>query len=90
MAAKAVETKKPPVDEAIVKKAIADGKALMKDGSSKIDAAMVIYRQLEAQPQEVTVRALIDGASLTDKGALTYWYTCRRRLTKERNDTKPG
>jgi hypothetical protein len=30
------------------------------------------------------VAAFVEGASLTPKGALTYWYNCRRKIAKKR------
>ena len=42
---------------------------------------MAIYRHLNESPQEVVLQAFIEGASLTPKGALTYWYNCRRKFS---------
>lgn len=67
-----------------VSSAVAAGKALNEQGKTKMEAAMAIYVTLEALPQDVVVKAFIDGAMLTDKGALTYWYNCRRKLKKQR------
>ena len=75
-----------PVDDSdqVVATVVSDGLALINAGRSKIDAAMAIYRQIEHLPQQTIVRAFIDGATLTEKGALTYWYNCRRKLARER------
>lgn len=64
--------------------AIVAGKTLIDQGKPKIEAAMSIYIALEGEPQEIVVKAFIDGATLTEKGALTYWYNCRRKLRKQR------
>lgn len=69
--------------EAVVA-AIATGKSLIEQGKPKIEAAMAIYIALEGEPQQIVVKAFIDGATLTEKGALTYWYNCRRKLRKQR------
>lgn len=69
----------------LIGQAVSEGRYLIDQGKSKIDAAMAIYRLIEDQPQAVIVRAFIDGATLTEKGALTYWYNCRRRLARERS-----
>ncbi len=74
--------KKPDLNKDNVKKAIAQGKALIKDGKSKADAARAIYAAIKDEGKEVIVAAFIDGATLTEKGALTYWYNCRRRANK--------
>ena len=84
MAKKKVEPKTAEVDLSIVELAIAEGKALIEDGKTKIDAAMAMYRMLEEFPQQTVVDAFVAGATLTHKGALTYWYNCRRKIRAER------
>ena len=81
------KTKKPketitPSDDLIFQ-AIAEGQALISEGKTKVEAAMAIYRHLHESPQEVVLQAFVEGASLTPKGALTYWYNCRRKLSRE-------
>ena len=79
--------KKPqtdPVPADLIHQAIADGKALIAEGKSKADAAMAIFRLICESSQETVVQAFIEGASLTPKGALTYWYNCKRKLARER------
>ena len=71
-----------PSDD-LIAQAIAEGQALIAEGKTKVEAAMAIYRHLNESPQEVVINAFIDGASLTPKGALTYWYNCRRKLLRE-------
>ncbi|PTU27732.1 hypothetical protein CJD38_18115 [Stenotrophobium rhamnosiphilum] len=71
----------PPKDA--VKKAIAQGQALIKSGKSKSEASQAMYALLKDEPREVTVAAFVTGASLTEKGALTYWYNCKRRAEKQ-------
>jgi hypothetical protein len=70
----------------LIAKAIAEGRSLIDQGKTKIDAAMAIYRLIETLPQETIVSAFVDGATLTPKGALTYWYNCRRKLARERRE----
>ncbi|MGI8391965.1 hypothetical protein [Brucella anthropi] len=74
-----------PADKAIIEEAISEGKKLIAAGKSKIDTALAIYAKLEGMEQDLIVRAFIEGATLTEKGALTYWYNCRRRLATERH-----
>jgi hypothetical protein len=81
--------KNPQTDTAtpskdLIAQAITEGQALIAEGRPKVEAAMAIYRLLENSPQETIITAFIDGASLTPKGALTYWYNCRRKLWQER------
>jgi hypothetical protein len=49
----------------------------------KVEAAMAIYRHLHECPQETVINAFVEGAALTPKGALTYWYNCRRKFSRE-------
>ncbi|MDN2584353.1 isoaspartyl peptidase/L-asparaginase [Aquibium sp. ELW1220] len=90
MAKKMQEPKEATADQQTIEKAIAEGRAMIDQGSSKIDAAMAIYRLLEDQPQETIVQAFQTGATLTEKGALTYWYNCRRKLAKEKRANASG
>jgi hypothetical protein len=71
-----------------IKKAIADGKALITEGKTKADAARAMYPQISGESKETIVAAFVEGATLTPKGAQTYWYNCRRRATKEKSATK--
>ena len=66
----------------LVKAAVAEGKALIDQGKTKVEAAMAIYTKIEGESQETIVKAFVEGASLTEKGALTYWYNCRRKMKK--------
>lgn len=65
-----------------IKEAIAQGKALIKDGKSKAEAAMVIFEALKDEEKEVVIAAFVQGATLTEKGAVTYWYNCRRKAKR--------
>ena len=82
---KQTETSTTPSDD-LIAQAVGEGQALIAEGKTKVEAAMAIYRHLNESPQEVVLQAFIDGASLTPKGALTYWYNCRRKLSKERSE----
>ena len=84
------KTKKPketvtPSDDAIAQ-AVLEGQALIAEGKTKVEAAMAIYRHLRESPQEVVLQAFIEGASLTPKGALTYCYNCRRKLSRDSSE----
>ena len=81
---KQTETTTPSDD--LIAQAILEGQALIAEGKTKVEAAMTIYRHLNESPQEVVLQAFIDGASLTPKGALTYWYNCRRKFSQERSE----
>ena len=81
------KTKKPkeaiiPSDD-VIAQAVLEGQAHISEGKTKVEVAMAIYRHLNECPQEVVLQAFVEGASLTPKGALTYWYNCRRKLSRE-------
>lgn len=74
--------KKIDLGKAAIKDAIAKGKAVIKEGKSKADAAMVIFEALKDEEKDVVIAAFVQGATLTEKGAVTYWYNCRRKAKK--------
>ena len=78
----AVEPKKIDLSKQSIKDAIAKGKALIKEGKSKADVAMVIFEALKAEEKDVVIAAFVQGATLTEKGSVTYWYNCRRKAKK--------
>ena len=43
---------------------------------------MSIYQALSAEEKEVIIAAFIQGSTLTEKGAVTYFYNCRRKFKK--------
>lgn len=81
------EPKKIDLSKPSVKEAIVQGKAIIKEGKSKADAARAIYALLKSEEKEVIVAAFVAGATLTEKGALTYWYNCKRRAEKDDKKT---
>ncbi|MCG8272393.1 hypothetical protein MIC97_12875 [Aquamicrobium sp. NLF2-7] len=88
MMATTKNTSKEPVtlgenDMTVIKQAIAEGRSLIEQGKTKVEASMAIYSAMKDYPQETVVSAMIDGAGLTPKGALTYWYNCRRKFMND-------
>lgn len=76
------EPKKIDLNKEVIKEAITKGKAIITEGKSKVDAAMSIYEALKAEEKEVIIAAFVQGATLTEKGAVTYFYNCRRKSKK--------
>lgn len=76
-------TTQPNLNVPHVQEAIAQGLALIKDGKSKADAARAMYSLLKDEDKDLIVAAFVVGATLTEKGALTYWYNCKRRANRE-------
>jgi len=72
-----------PFPKETVKQAIVDGKAAIKDGKTKVEASLLIFGKLKGADRETVVAALKEGAGLTDKGAMTYYYNCKRKAGKQ-------
>jgi transcriptional/translational regulatory protein YebC/TACO1 len=77
-----VEPEKVDMSKPSIKDAIAKGKALLKEGKTKADVAVVIFEALKAEEKDVVIAAFVQGAGLTEKGSVTYWYNCRRKAKK--------
>ena len=69
----------------ILKAAINDAKAMIKDGKTKVEATTAMYAKLKNADRETAVAAFMEGAGLTEKGAVTYWYNCRRKAGKAKS-----
>lgn len=69
-----------------IQSAISQGKTLIGEGKSKADAARAIFAAISDEPKDVIVAAFVEGATLTPKGALTYWYNNRRKAAKASKD----
>lgn len=78
----AAATTPAPFSKEILKQAIAEGKQLIKEGKTKVEATTAMYAKLKAADRETAVAAFQEGAGLTEKGAVTYWYNCRRKAGK--------
>ena len=78
----AAEPKAVDLTVTAIKNAIDQGKALIAEGKSKADAARAIFTAIKDESKDTIVAAFVEGASLTPKGALTYWYNCRRKASK--------
>lgn len=86
--AKKTSEKKSTDNNQMVLKAVLEGRKLIDAGEPKIIAAMYMFKILENEERDTVVKAFVEGASLTSKGALTYWYNCRRKMLKIKNDLK--
>jgi len=76
-------TNKPDFNKANIKKAIAQGKRLIKSGKSKADTSREIYSLVNNEDRDVILHVFQQGASLTEKGSLTYLYNIKRKLNKK-------
>lgn len=85
------ETKLPitPNDQERYDNSITKGLEVIASGGSKADAARAIYEMIHDEVREVIVQAFVDGATLTVKGAPTYFYNIKRQIErKEREEAK--
>ena len=73
-------TKKLDLNKESIKKAIARGKELAKiGGKTKADVAREIYEFVKNEDREIIAQVFIQGANLTEKGAMTYFYNIKRK-----------
>lgn len=77
-----------------VKKAIALGKEMAKDMASnpeitKASVALAMYPLLKDESREVIAAAFVEGAGLTEKGAMTYYYNTKRKAAKAKSASNP-
>jgi len=81
---------KPPVtskpkNPLKVKEAIALGKKLSKTPEiTKVSVATEMFALIHDEPREVISKAFMEGANLTEKGAMTYYYNCRRKFKESK------
>ena len=76
-------TKKPDFNKVNIKKAIAQGKKLIKSGKSKAEVSREIYNLVNNEDRAVILHVFRQGAALTEKGSLTYLYNIKRKLEKK-------
>lgn len=74
---------KQPKDAKAYKEAIHKGKTVLTQGGSKADAAREINALLANEEREIVLRAFIEGASITEKGAPTYFYNIQRKARRK-------
>jgi hypothetical protein len=75
-----------PKDKNRYEKAVQDGQTILTDGGSKADAARAIFRLIHDEHREVVLRAFMEGADVTLKGAPTYYYNISRKFRKQKAD----
>lgn len=71
-----------PINLNNVRKAVELGQKAIGEGKTKADAVRMMFPLVFEEPREVIWQAFIDGAGLTDKGAVTYLYNARRAHKK--------
>jgi len=79
----ATTTKKTEFDKANIKNAIAQGKRLITSWKSKADTSREIHNLVKNEDRKIILHVFRQGASLTEKGSLTYLYNIKRKLEKK-------
>ena len=74
-----------PINQPQYDLAIAMGLELIASGKSKADAARAIFESISDESREVMICAFVTGATLTEKGAPTYYYNINRQFNKSKN-----
>ena len=76
----------PVKDASRLASAISEGKSILKECGSKASAARHIFELIHDEHREIILKAFIEGADVTPKGAPTYYYNISRKF-KRRNTT---
>ena len=76
----------PVKDATRLASAISEGKSILKDSGSKASAARHIFELIHEEHRDIILKAFIEGAEVTPKGAPTYFYNISRKF-KRRNTT---
>jgi hypothetical protein len=80
-----------PTNPDLYQQAIKHGLAVLSKDSSKASAAREIYAMLHGEHRDVILRAFIEGATVTVKGAPTYLYNISRKFArKAKTDAATG
>jgi|GEM_PF-2717539 len=72
-----------PIDSERLKQALSIGLKTLKDSGSKAAAARAIYDLICMESRDVILQAFIDGATVTVKGAPTYYHTISRKFRRK-------
>ena len=71
-----------PFNAAAVEQAVLAGMTAISDGKTKVQPVNAMFPLIATEPKNIILRAFIDGAGLTEKGALTYLYNVRRAVKR--------
>lgn len=71
-----------PLDAVRYAAAVSHALDAVANGCSKAAAARTLFERLSGEPREVVLRAFIEGATVTPKGAPTYYYNITRHLRR--------
>ena len=73
-----------PKDVQRLASAIRVGKSILKECGSKASAARRIYELIHDEHRDIILKAFIEGAEVTPKGAPTYYYNISRKFKRRK------
>ena len=77
---------KPKNPEAVVR-AKKLGQSQIAEGKTKVEATRAMYPLIKDESREIICQAFVDGAGLTERGAMTYFYNVVRHFKKPSKPT---
>ncbi len=72
-----------PFDPELYKQAISEGRQVLSESGSKAAASRRIFELIHSEPREIILKAFIEGADVTPKGAPTYFYNISRKFKRK-------
>ncbi len=72
-----------PSNPELYQQAIEEGKLILADSGSKASAARRIFELIHTESREIVLRAFIEGAEVTPKGAPNYFYNIQRKFKRK-------
>ena len=72
-----------PKNPESVAKATKLGQSQLAEGKTKVEATRAMYPLIKDEGREIICQAFVDGAGLTERGAMTYFYNVVRHFKRE-------
>jgi hypothetical protein len=72
-----------PFNHELYQRAIAEGRQVLAESGSKAAASRRIFELIHTEPREIVLKAFIEGAEVTPKGAPTYFYNIQRKFKRK-------
>jgi bisphosphoglycerate-independent phosphoglycerate mutase (AlkP superfamily) len=80
----------PVKDAPRLASAISEGKSILKECGSKASAARHIFELIHDEHRDIILKAFIEGADVTPKGAPTYYYNISRKFKRRNTAVSAG
>lgn len=78
-----------PFDLDLYRHAISEGRQVLAESGSKAAASRRIFELIHTEPREIILKAFIEGAEVTPKGAPTYFYNISRKSKRKAKPIAP-